>query len=509
MALYELIRVWVELFAPFVADLVTVSMSIWTVVPLWYKVQAAVAVTFCYLLLIAYRAAVRGATKMVATIGNAKNDAKSRAEASLRQKKKVLGDVLKEATALPVGYMIFFGSNFIPQNHQPTVVWLLLSAVPVAASVRCFRQYAAAEDEVNRQLAAMGIGSGDDDDDEDEDDNDTEDGDDDAALRLGSPGSHASRKRQQAERQPQVVEARRFLKRHMKEAKVWLSYWTCWPLLELMNRAVVLPYTPGCEELPRLAIVFLVWLQVWDGSVHLRKVLRALFRTVQSRATAFLPGGKLPEWLSASVAIGRPSLSTLTAMGGRFRAVLDCMAWAARNKVFAGCVGAVALLLVYRALFFIGGLLTAAVVWGAAADTARIVSNSKFEPNYRARLSFWVLGRLLDWLCMIPAIGTFVLLWYPVLLASLLPFGEPVLRFLCQRFEPRDDPLMAELKVCWRNVAGPGAEQRKIDRVTLRRVYESMDQGLSVPEIDAAVSKIDLDNDGRIGFSEFAASYIR
>ena len=154
------------------ADLVAVGISIWAVVPLWYKVQAVVVVTFCYLLLVAYRAAVRGAAKMVATIGNAKNDAKSRAEASLRQKKKVLGDVLKEATALPVGYMIFFGSNFIPQNHQPTVVWLLLCVVPVAASVRCFRQYAAAEDEVNRLLAAMGIGSEDEDDDDDDDDDD-------------------------------------------------------------------------------------------------------------------------------------------------------------------------------------------------------------------------------------------------------------------------------------------------------------------------------------------------
>ena len=491
------------------ADLVAVGISIWAVVPLWYKVQAVVVVTFCYLLLVAYRAAVRGAAKMVATIGNAKNDAKSRAEASLRQKKKVLGDVLKEATALPVGYMIFFGSNFIPQNHQPTVVWLLLCVVPVAASVRCFRQYTAAEDEVNRLLAAMGIGSEDEDDDDDDDENDDEDGDDDAALRLGPLGSHVSRKRQQAERHPDVVEARRVLKSRTKGAKVWLSYWACWPLLELMNRAVVLRYTPGCEELPRLAIVFLVWLHVWDGSMHLRKVLRALFRIVQNRATAFLPGGKLPVWLSASVAISRPSLSTLTAMGGRFRAILDFMAWAARNKVFAGCIGVVALLLVYRALFFIGGLLTTAVVWGAAADTARMVSNSKFEPNYRGRLSFWVLGRLLDWLCMIPAIGTFVLLWYPVLLASLLQFGQPVLLFLCRRFEPVDDPLMAELKVCWRNAAGSGAEQRKIDRVTLRRVYESMNHGLSAPEIDAAVSKIDLDKDGRIGFSDFAASYIQ
>jgi hypothetical protein len=36
-----------------------------------------------------------------------------------------------------------------------------------------------------------------------------------------------------------------------------------------------------------------------------------------------------------------------------------------------------------------------------------------------------------------------------------------------------------------------------------------MDKSLSTPEIDAAVSKIVMDADGKVGFSEFAASYIR
>ena len=109
-------------------------MSIWAVVPLWYKVQAMVLVMFCYLLFIVYRAAARKAAKMAETFGRAKNDAKSRAEASLRQQKKVVGAMLKAAAALPAGYIIFYGSSYIPPSHQPTVVWLLLSVAPVVAS---------------------------------------------------------------------------------------------------------------------------------------------------------------------------------------------------------------------------------------------------------------------------------------------------------------------------------------------------------------------------------------
>ena len=62
----------------------------------------------------------------------------------------------------------------------------------------------------------------------------------------------------------------------VSSAKAWLSYWACWPLLELMNTLVVVRYTPSAPELPRIAVVLLVWLQAWQGSKHLRKWLRIL-----------------------------------------------------------------------------------------------------------------------------------------------------------------------------------------------------------------------------------------
>jgi|EP01046_Picozoa_sp_COSAG06_P003461 hypothetical protein len=513
LALFDLIRAWVELFAPFVADLIGMAVSVWGVVPLRYKVQAAVLVVFGYLLLRMYRAAMKKVADAAETMAAGMETvagARTRAEASLKQKKKVLVDMLKHAAALPTGYAVFFGCSFVPLEYQPMLVWLLLSVVPTVVSARCFRRYAAAEDEIDKLLAAMGCGG--DDEDEDEDDDDDDDDDDTAALRftpMGSPGTRMSRRRQQAEYHPSVLAARRAKHTHVKEAKVWLSYWTCWPLLILVNDSVVLRYTSSYEELPRLAIVLLVWLQAWHGSIHLRKLLRVAFRGMQTRVTAMLPGGRVPDWLSVGFSVGRPGFGTLAGMGSKVQSIFSFVSWAAKNKVIAGCMAGVALIFVYRALFFVGSLLTTAIVWGAAVDTARIVSASKFEGHYRPRLSFWILSRALEWLCMVPVAGTLLLLWYPVLLALLLAFGEPVLRFLCRRMEPRQDPMVEELKNCWRSIAGAGDEHRKMSRADLRRVYASMDNSLSPAEIDAAVEEIDVDGDGMITFEDFSSCYLR
>merc|ERR1712096_593191 len=65
---------------------------------------------------------------------------------------------------------------------------------------------------------------------------------------------------------------------------MWLSYWTCWPMAKLLevsvlNDLILFNYlqtshakyldTPPeqlCAELQRAALVFIIWLQFWQGS---------------------------------------------------------------------------------------------------------------------------------------------------------------------------------------------------------------------------------------------------
>ena len=410
-------RAWVEFAAPFVADLAMLGVGVWGVVPMHYKLQAAGLAVFGYMLLRMYRAAMAKLRAGQAAASQKLRAGQEAASQKFRRSKDVVSYMLRQAAAVPVGYALFFATGLLPATYHALLVWLLLSAVPAALSVRCFRQYTAAEAAVQRALQEAGVG-------EDEDE-DSDDSDDDPGL-----GSRISRRRRVAELRPAVVRARQAQRPLVSSAKAWLSYWACWPLLELMNTLVVVRYTPSAPELPRIAVVLLVWLQAWQGSKHLRKWLRQAFRAAQTRATALLPGGRLPEWLTSAFSVGRPGMSTLTGMGGRMQRLWSAVHWARQHKAVAACIAAVCLLVVYRALFFVGGLLSAAIVWGAAMDTARVVSRN-IEPLYMGRLSFWVLGRALEALALLPVAGTFVLLWQPILLALLLLGGETVLQWLC------------------------------------------------------------------------------
>ena len=500
-ALFGLVRAWVEFLAPFVADLAGVAWSVWSAVPLWYKVQAVGLVLFAYLLVRMYRAAMQrvAAGMKHVTAG------KAQAEAAIKHKKKVAADMLKHVAALPAGYALFFATGFIPPEHLPSVVWLLLSVAPAALSVRCFRRYAAAEDALDAALQAAG-GGGDDEDDDSDDDSDDD-------MPLGSPGLRMSKRQRVAEYHPKVIAARREKNVHVKEAKAWLSYWTCWPLLDLLNTSIVLRFTDSVAEMPRVAIVLLVWLQVWQGSIHLRKLLRVAFRFVQNRLLAMLPGGALPNWVSAPFSTARPEISVTSITGmakgsvGMFGRVMSFLSWALKNKGFAGFIGCILLLFTYKALFVVGSLLTAAIVWGTAVDTARIVSASKWEAMYKGRLSFWVLGRALEVLWMVPVAGTLLQLWHPVILALLLVGGETALRWICRRFDPRPDPVQEELKACWKQIAGTVGAQ--VTHRQLRQVYAEMGEKLTDDEINAAVQEVDANGNGLVNFEEFAAYYTR
>jgi hypothetical protein len=77
-------------------------------------------------------------------------------------------------------------------------------------------------------------------------------------------------------------------------------------------------------------------------------------------------------------------------------------ATAAAAAAAAGCVGGagfalgvlgVVVMITYRLLYFVSSLLTVLILWGAAVDTARVVSHN-VKAMYVQRLAFWILSRV-------------------------------------------------------------------------------------------------------------------
>ena len=101
------------------------------------------------------------------------------------------------------------------------------------------------------------------------------------------------------------------------DCQLWLSYWTCFPLLESLNGWAVPHFSQRFPELPRIFFVVLVWMQVWGVSVHPRKLVRLIFLKAATLAVREFPETLTKDqqpsvshlfepWMTAPFTFGKP-----------------------------------------------------------------------------------------------------------------------------------------------------------------------------------------------------------
>ena len=404
----ELVIAWVVFVAPFLADIFWLGLEVWSFLSLERKIQLVGLCLFGYTLLQAYRTAMRKLEEGKRAVGQHLSSGRMR----IRQQKDVVVHMVWQGSFLGVAAALWYASAILRPDQLLLCVWFAMSIFPATLSVRCYRRHKIADVALSAALVDAGLQAGGDDDGDFDDSSSGEEG-----------GSTAAQRRATAAADPHVREATARHKHACHESKLWLSYWACWPALEVVDWLILQRYAMVAPDISRAALVLLVWLQLWEGSRYLRRGLRSAFRAGYRRATAILPAQLFS--LRAALRL-RPGLAASTRMFGRAQALAT---WAAANKGFAVGVLSVVLLFVYRLLSFVGSLLTLLIIWGAAADTARVVSQN-IKPIFSQRLAFWVLSQILQLLCTAPVVGGFLALWQPLLLAGFLVTGEPLLQMV-------------------------------------------------------------------------------
>eukprot|EP00928_Gymnodinium_smaydae_P061625 TRINITY_DN45666_c0_g1_i1.p1 TRINITY_DN45666_c0_g1~~TRINITY_DN45666_c0_g1_i1.p1 ORF type:complete len:658 (+),score=170.09 TRINITY_DN45666_c0_g1_i1:162-2135(+) len=247
----------------------------------------------------------------------------------------------------------------------------------------------------------------------------------------------------------------------MAPMRLWLSYWSCWPLLAVLEAALdVLPSlvalsgsAPSLQfELRRAMLTLIVWLQFWQGSKLLQFTLESLLRSTSildfvgnfgGRGVQLLRGlGGRGGGLGAAAASSRSSwrmIRWLSSMGSKL--------WMLGiGAVVVAMVLAVLVWLFYSAVSLMSRILTLAVWVFAALDTADTLANH-VEDFYSKKLSFWVLATFWGAIASMPYTGAVLRIFTPVAFSLWLVAGEVVFKRALNPFVVKLDAAMASLVV--------------------------------------------------------------
>mmetsp|Transcript_56385 Transcript_56385/g.104318 ORF Transcript_56385/g.104318 Transcript_56385/m.104318 type:complete len:650 (-) Transcript_56385:31-1980(-) len=221
-----------------------------------------------------------------------------------------------------------------------------------------------------------------------------------------------------------------------------LSYWACWPLLAVLQQAVtVVPqWLPNVnsakrvqleDEFYRAFLTFLLWLQIWQGSSFLNRIVKMLVQ--QSgicEGLAWFCGARGMDalallrrgTLNGSLGTGRNLLSMM-------RLILRKLWLIVLATVLILALMCFAAWLCYRAFTMVFMLLSIAIWVFAAMDTTDILA-LRTEDLYSRKLGFWVVAMLWERLVMLKYLGSLLSLATPLVLALAMVAGESLLGLL-------------------------------------------------------------------------------
>eukprot|EP00927_Polykrikos_kofoidii_P026667 TRINITY_DN23718_c0_g1_i1.p1 TRINITY_DN23718_c0_g1~~TRINITY_DN23718_c0_g1_i1.p1 ORF type:complete len:743 (-),score=167.15 TRINITY_DN23718_c0_g1_i1:76-2304(-) len=224
--------------------------------------------------------------------------------------------------------------------------------------------------------------------------------------------------------------------------RLWLCYWTCWPLLALLEvvpHAIrggvprILPFSSDMQQLQfdlrRALLTFVLWLQVWHGSKLLHFTLETLVRQ-----TSFLE--VIAGWFGQS---GIKFLRVLgdggiKATGGtswgmvKFFAKLGSRGRTVITLSILGAIFGFAMIWVCFRVFSVLSVVLTLLLWFfAAADSADTLTKNA-EDFYSRKIAFWVLAMIWEALTKLPVVGVVLRLFTPLAFSFWLIGGEFVLR---------------------------------------------------------------------------------
>jgi len=251
---------------------------------------------------------------------------------------------------------------------------------------------------------------------------------------------------------PQEDAGEKDVKRQTQEIRrTWLSYWVCWPILELLyiavqwlprRRQVTVPVT----EMQQVLLVMVVWLQFWQAE-RLLSFLRVVGVPICTKLPAELISQlrKRLSFIFGGVT-GRPDLSTtkpspyvpaalqrqleMASRAGRWSRFVEVFLQGNSVSILAILLGlAILAVLFQRAVRLFTDLMDVAIFSFAATDTADVVFGFS-EDFYLKRLCFWVLAISWSILLGVPLLRDALHLFTPLALGSFFLAGESILRFL-------------------------------------------------------------------------------
>eukprot|EP00913_Durusdinium_trenchii_P019886 g18693.t1 len=227
--------------------------------------------------------------------------------------------------------------------------------------------------------------------------------------------------------------------------RFWLSYWASWPLLMLLEGG--LPSLLDLLDVPEVELakrrlrqgllIFVIWLQLWQGSrlqlAMLRRLSKLMPETVPSLGA--LPMMQYLQLLQGN--LNAPSMNLWSWCGWLVQQRWRLLALGGLGAVLLGLLsnlnlsGVAQVIAFYKVVNLANSVLVMLLYLFAALDSAETLAQGH-DTMLPRQLAFWTVAMLYRYASELPVLGVFLRLFTIIVYALLLVAGETILKRVVQ-----------------------------------------------------------------------------